>query len=203
LVLHNPGGHRSSCAFATAIENDKNHYSIDDLEESKECRLVTPILGIPRTVAYELARPLVEGTIFNSHPIPNGYALVLVDGVKRRHRRSKLEYTGENGEWKLRKNIGCHILWCKRDIEFGEEDFETSSSGSSPPQQQPLLPPPLEHPPLSPPPQEAGLSVEQLHGQSDIQMAYAPKAWEIGEPMVDEKCFDNNTQTRIFCQWYL
>jgi hypothetical protein len=40
--------------------------------------------------------------------------------------------------------------------------------------------------------QEAGLSVEQLHGQSDIQMAYAPKAWEIGELMVDEKCFDNN-----------
>jgi hypothetical protein len=50
--------------------------------------------------------------------------------------------------------------------------------------------------------QQAGLSVEQLHGQSDIQMAYAPKAWEIGEPVVDEKCFDNNTQTRIFHQWY-
>jgi hypothetical protein len=46
--------------------------------------------------------------------------------------------------------------------------------------------------------QEAGLSVDQLHGQSKIQMAYAPKAWEIGEPMVDEKRFDNSTQTRIF-----
>jgi hypothetical protein len=34
-------------------------------------------------------------------------------------------------------------------------------------------------------------------------MAYAPKAWEIGEPMVNEKHFDNNTQTRIFDQWYL
>jgi hypothetical protein len=89
------------------------------------------VLGIPRTVAYELARPLVEGTVFNSHPIPKGYAIVLVDGVKPRHRRSKLEYSGENGEWKLGKNIGCHILWRKRDIEFGEEDFETSSSGSS------------------------------------------------------------------------
>jgi hypothetical protein len=41
------------------------------------------------------------------------------------------------------------------------------------------------------------------NGQSDIQMAYAPKAWEIGELMVDEKHFDNNTQTRIFHQWYL
>jgi hypothetical protein len=51
--------------------------------------------------------------------------------------------------------------------------------------------------------QEARLSVEQLHGQSDIQMAYAPKAWEIGEPMADEKRFDNNKQTRIFHQWYL
>jgi hypothetical protein len=50
---------------------------------------------------------------------------------------------------------------------------------------------------------EVGLSIEQLHGQSDIQMAYAPKAWEISEPMVDEKCFDNNTQIRIFHQWYL
>jgi hypothetical protein len=51
--------------------------------------------------------------------------------------------------------------------------------------------------------QETGLSVEQLHGQSDIEMAYEPKAWEIGEPMADEKCFDNNTQTRIFHPWYL
>jgi hypothetical protein len=51
--------------------------------------------------------------------------------------------------------------------------------------------------------QEAGLSVEQLHGQSEIQMAYAPKAWEIGEPIVDEKRFNNNTRTRIFHQWYL
>jgi hypothetical protein len=46
--------------------------------------------------------------------------------------------------------------------------------------------------------QEAGLSVEQLLGQSDIQMAYAPKAWEISESMVDEKHFNNNMQTRIF-----
>jgi hypothetical protein len=46
--------------------------------------------------------------------------------------------------------------------------------------------------------QEVGLSVKQLHVQLDIQMAYVPKAWEIGEPMVDEKHFDNNTQIRIF-----
>jgi hypothetical protein len=51
--------------------------------------------------------------------------------------------------------------------------------------------------------QEVGLSVEQLHGQSKIQMAYVPKAWEIGEPMVHEKHFDNNMQTRLFHQWYL
>jgi hypothetical protein len=51
--------------------------------------------------------------------------------------------------------------------------------------------------------QEARLSVEQLHGQSKIQMAYALKAWEIGELMVNEKHFDNNTQTRLFHQWYL
>jgi hypothetical protein len=47
LVLHNPGGQHSRCASATAIENDENHYPIDDLEESKDCRLVTPVLGIP------------------------------------------------------------------------------------------------------------------------------------------------------------
>jgi hypothetical protein len=51
--------------------------------------------------------------------------------------------------------------------------------------------------------QEAGLSVKQLHDQSKIQMAYVPKAWEIGELIADEKHFDNNTQTRIFHQWYL
>jgi hypothetical protein len=34
-------------------------------------------------------------------------------------------------------------------------------------------------------------------------MAYAPNAWVVGELMVDEKHFDNSTQTRIFHQWYL
>jgi hypothetical protein len=65
-----------------------------------------------------------------------------------------MEYSRENGEWKLGKNIGRHVLWRKRDIEFGDESFETSSSDSSPPQQQPLSPPPPEHQPLSPPPQK-------------------------------------------------
>jgi hypothetical protein len=51
--------------------------------------------------------------------------------------------------------------------------------------------------------QETGLTLEQLHGQSKIQMAYAPKVWEVGEPMVDEKRFDNSTQTQLFHRWYL
>jgi hypothetical protein len=127
-------GHHSSCTSATAIENDDNRCPIDDLEESKECRLVTPVLGIPKIVDYGLARPFIEGTLFNSHLIPKGYAIILVDRVKPGHRRSKLEYPRENGEQKLGKNIGCHILWLKRDIEFGEEDFESSSSDSPLPQ---------------------------------------------------------------------
>jgi hypothetical protein len=85
LVFHSPGGHHSSCSSATAIENDENRYPIDDLDESKQYSLVTPILGILRIVVYGLARPLVEGTLFNSH-------------LKLGHRRSKLEYPGENGE---------------------------------------------------------------------------------------------------------
>jgi hypothetical protein len=101
LVLHSPGGLRSSCTSATAIKNDDNRYPIDYLEESKECRLVTPILSIPRTAAYGLVRPFVKETLFNSHPIPKGYAIVHVDRVKPGHRRSKLEYPGENGECTL------------------------------------------------------------------------------------------------------
>jgi hypothetical protein len=132
LVLHSPGGHHSSYTSTTTIENDDNSYPIDDLEESKECRFITHVLGIPKTVSYGLARSFIEGTLFNSHPIPKGYAIVLVDRVKPDHRRSKLEYPRENSEWKLRKNIGCHVLWHKRDIEFGEEDSESSSSVSPP-----------------------------------------------------------------------
>jgi hypothetical protein len=51
--------------------------------------------------------------------------------------------------------------------------------------------------------QEVGLSLEQLHGQSKIQTTYMPKAWKVGEPMVNEKHFDNSTQTWYFHQWYL
>jgi hypothetical protein len=122
LVLHNPGGHHSSCASGIVIENDDNHYPIDDLEESKECMLVMPMLGIPRTVAYGLVRPFVEETLFNSHPIPKGYAIVHVHTVKPSYRRSKLECSRENGECTLGKNAGSHVLWHKREIEFGEED---------------------------------------------------------------------------------
>jgi hypothetical protein len=155
LVLHSPGGHHSSCASATAIENVDNHYHIDDLKESKEYMFVTSVLGISRTVAYEFAKPFVEGTLFNSHPIPKEYAIVLVEKVKSGHHRSKLEYLGENGEWNLRKNVGYHVLCCKWDIEFGEEDSESSSSYSSPPQQQPMSPPPPHQQPVSlPPPQQ-------------------------------------------------
>jgi hypothetical protein len=57
---------------------------------------------MPRTVVYGLANPLVEGTLFNFHPIPKGYAIVRVDRVKHDHHRRKLEYPGENGEWKLK-----------------------------------------------------------------------------------------------------
>jgi hypothetical protein len=55
LVLHSPSGHHCSCTSITAIENDDNRYPIDDLEESKQYRLVMPVLGIPRIVAYGLA----------------------------------------------------------------------------------------------------------------------------------------------------
>jgi hypothetical protein len=140
--LHNPGSHRSYCTSATAIENDDNCYPIDDLEESKECRLVTPVLGIPRKVAYGLARPVVGGTHFNFHPIPKGYAIVHVDRIEPVHCRSKLEYPRENVEWKLGRNIGCHVLWRKRDTEFGKEDSESSSLDSQPPQQRSMLQPP-------------------------------------------------------------
>jgi hypothetical protein len=159
LVLHILGGHHSSCASTTAIENDGNRYPIDDLEESKDCRLVMPILVIPRIVAYGLARPFADGTLFNSHPITEGYAIVRVDRVKPGHHRSKQEYPRENGEWKLGKNIGYHILWRKRDIEFGEEDYESSSSDAPPPQKRPMLPPPPQQRHVSsPPPQQRPVS---------------------------------------------
>jgi hypothetical protein len=110
LVLHSLGGHRSSYASTIAIENNGNRYPIDNLEECKECRLVTHVLSILRIVDYGLVRSFVEGTLFNSHLIPKRYDVVLVDRVKPGHSRSKLEYPGENGEWKLEKNISCHVL---------------------------------------------------------------------------------------------
>jgi hypothetical protein len=140
--LHSPSRYRSNCASTTAIKNDDNRYPIDDLEESKDYRLVTPVLGISITVAYGLARPFIEWTLFNSHLIPKGYAIVHVDRVKPGHCRCKLEYPGENGEWKLEKNVGFHILSCNRDIEFSEEDSESSSSDSTLPQQRPVSSPP-------------------------------------------------------------
>jgi hypothetical protein len=56
-------------------------------------------------VAYELAEPLIEGTLFNAHLMSKGYAMVLMNNVKYDHHRIMLEYNGEKGEYKLRKML--------------------------------------------------------------------------------------------------
>jgi hypothetical protein len=117
LVLSSPSRHRRSCGSVTGIENNENCYRIDDLKQSKQCRLVTPMLGIPRTIAHGLGKPLVEGSLFNTQLIPKGYAVVHLDNVKDGHHRSKLEFPREKGEYNLRKNVGCYVLWCKHDID--------------------------------------------------------------------------------------
>ncbi|GJN04965.1 hypothetical protein PR202_ga22550 [Eleusine coracana subsp. coracana] len=82
-------------------------------------------------VAYGFVEPLDEGTLFRDHPIPKGYTMVHLDIVKCDHRKSKLDYPGDEGEFKLEKNIGRYILWRRRDIGFGDSDSECSSKSNS------------------------------------------------------------------------
>jgi hypothetical protein len=80
--------------------------------------------------------------------------VVHLHSVKDDHCRSKLEYPREKGDYKHRKNVGCYNLWRKHDIEFGDEDSESSSLDSMSPQWQPHSSlPPHHQTPLSPPPQ--------------------------------------------------
>jgi hypothetical protein len=39
---------------------------------------------------------------------------------------------------------------------------------------------------------EAELPLEQIHCQLKIQMAYTPKAWEVGKSLVDEEMFQHS-----------
>ncbi|GJN19733.1 hypothetical protein PR202_gb07039 [Eleusine coracana subsp. coracana] len=126
----NSTGRHSNCASTTLPENDENRYPIDDIKESTQCRLVTPVLGRARMVAYGLAEPLVEGTLFHDHLIPKGYAIVHLDSVKYDHRKSKLDYPGDAGEFKLEKNIVRYVLWRRGDIEFGDSDSDAARSRS-------------------------------------------------------------------------
>ena len=85
-----------------------------------------------------------------------------MDNVKHDHRKSKLEYPGEKGEYKLDKNVGCYVLWRKRDIEFGDSNSESNSESSSsprvpmpsPPRQEQMSSPPRQEQMPSPPRQE-------------------------------------------------
>jgi hypothetical protein len=63
------------------------------------------LLGIPRMVAYELAEPLIEGTLFNPHLMSKWYAMLHVDNVKYDHHRIMLDWDGEKGEYKLGKML--------------------------------------------------------------------------------------------------
>ena len=76
-----PDGRWSSCASAGFVEEESTRYPVDDITESKVCKLVVPTLNITTMVAMGHVDQCMEGALFNDLPIPRGYAKVHVDSL--------------------------------------------------------------------------------------------------------------------------
>ena len=70
LNVVSPSGRRSSYASTGFVEEELAHYPMDDITESKVCKLVMPTLNITTTVVMGQVDQCVEGALFNDLPIP-------------------------------------------------------------------------------------------------------------------------------------
>ena len=151
-------------------------YPVDDITESTPCELHVKVFNLSFKAAVGYAVPIGPNPTYHFSPVPNGYAVVGVDGVMKDYEELKLQHpAGEDGEvleLGEAKNSKALILWPKECIVLPnwqprpstphQSPAQQSSSpphhspaqpSSSPPHQSPAQPsPPLRQP--SPPPRQ-------------------------------------------------
>src|ERR1043165_1726043 len=158
-------------------------YPVDAITENQDCQLLAKFGHLtPKAAIGTVRPPRPEGT-FHCSPIPQGYAVVMVDEIHEGYEKLELDYPTGEGENRLSQALKTPCLWRKElirlsswtacDHQVPHSSLPPSSSAptrrisplSSPPSPAPINPPappppspaPV-HPPAPPPPSPAPIN---------------------------------------------
>ena len=116
-----PSQRRSSVASTEVIAQPDlmaSRYPVDEITESQECHLKKQLMQFKPTVAIgHVAPPRPNGT-FHCLPIPQGYAVVMVDEIMEVYEEIELDYPTGEGENLLQNSLRTSCLWPKEFIKL-------------------------------------------------------------------------------------
>ena len=120
------GSNRKSSVASTQLQEGDDdapmttdpprRYPVDDITDSTHCELKVELANLKLTVAEGMAIPIGRNPTYHCVPVPQGYAVVTVDEVRKDYEELKLDYpAGED-----------------RDLtELGEVDRKSTRLNSS------------------------------------------------------------------------
>jgi len=184
LMIEGASNRKSSVASTQLQEGDDDapmttdpprRYPVDDITETTHCELKVELLNLKLTVAEGMAIPIGRNPTYHSVPVPQGYAVVTVDEVRKDYEELKLDYPA--GEDRDLTDLGdakkMTVLWPKKHIFLPywtprPPTPQSSNPSSPPPHQSPAQPSslsPHQSPAQpSPPPRQPSPSTE-AHSQ--------------------------------------
>jgi hypothetical protein len=155
-------------------------YPVDDITESTACELKVQVMNLRVTVAVGMAVPIAPNPTWHCTPVPKGYAVVMVDDVKRDLEELKLDHPAREDRelTELGEAKGGTIVWPKEHIMLPNyvpprPPTPQSSNPPSPPPHhspaQPSLSPPHHSAQPSPPPPQPSPPLPQPSSSPEPQ----------------------------------
>jgi hypothetical protein len=107
------------------VTNKQQHYPVDDITMRIPCEHLYQQRKKVKLVVHGINEVPIQGGKIHGVPIPEGYARVMVDWVKKGWEDLDLEIPGGDGEEELQHALHTWICWNKRYIRFpqGTKDF--------------------------------------------------------------------------------
>ena len=90
-------------------------YPVDAITEAQDCHLLAKLLNLkPKAAIGNVLPPRHEGT-FHSRPIPQGYAVVMVDEIVEGYEELELDYPTGDGDSRLSQALKTAFL-CRKEL---------------------------------------------------------------------------------------
>jgi hypothetical protein len=138
---------RSSCGSTQLLEIDADStFDMDHISEPTYCMLYMESQGCKAVFRHMVAANQVHlGNMINGHPLPPGYAIVILDTLaKEKYDTIELKMTMDDDRSTLAANMGSWVPWRKRNIVLTTTMSDCSSNKDvklTNPRPTPALPP--------------------------------------------------------------